>query len=171
MAKKENMRMRHATIRFLIRQRPEILEDIYYSKKFNIYISYNQQDVQPASKIAQFLSKNGMKVLMDLRIEPGEDLLKLTHRTLSRVEYVVILISPVSFHQPWPMPAMDEIISSLSDQGMLRIIPVLIEGCEQDKMPQFLKSYSNIYIKDLSKITLENQLRPLIKGHKAISER
>ncbi len=162
--------MRNATLEFLLKQRPEATEDVYQPNKVDIYICYNQNDVHPASKIAQFLYKYGMKVLMDIRINPGEDQSKIIHTTLTNAEYVIILIGLDTLNHPWPMPAVEDIIIPLSEKGMIRIVPVLLDGCDQNRIPEFLKPYRPIFLKDLKKVTLDNQLGHLIKGGKTYTD-
>jgi hypothetical protein len=121
------------------------------------FISYSHSDKDFALKIEKDLRESGVIVWIDkYYIQPGESLIqKIFAEGLAEADFFLILLSATSTKSKWVAEELDAAIVR-KIEGVIRIIPVLIENCE---IPLSLRS---LLLINLSENYIEN-IRNLIK--------
>lgn len=133
-----------------------------------VFISHASEDKQRfVEGFARRLRDNGIDAWLDVwEIAPGDDLpKKVFEEGLGAASCVIVVLSPAFVTKPWPN---HELSASIIQRiyGNLKIIPVVIEGCE---VPKSLQSTLWEKINDLS--NYDREFKRIVNAILARSER
>lgn len=102
----------------------------------DVFISYSTRDRPIADRIAEDLSRSGLRVFYDKELVPGEAWGRRLEQQLRSAKYILVLLSPAYVSSKWARRELE--IAALSEsEGEARIVPVLIENTE---IPAFLRA-------------------------------
>jgi len=117
-------------------------------KQYDIFLSYSALDDVQASKVAETLTRQGLKVFIATHgIDPGENWAEKLISVLQNSKALSILATPNSLDSRW---VSIEIGMALAYK--LKIIPILHQRVEKD-LPEILRRHQAIHFDELSKIT------------------
>ena len=108
---------------------------------YDVFVSYNSNDVLIAQYIVSELKKIGLKVWFDKeRLRPGGAWVVDLHKSIGLSRSVLVLIGENDIG-PWQMP---EIRKAFEDYiyGGGSVIPVFLPGVEKIELPDFLRQHT-----------------------------
>ena len=127
------------------------------------FITHSWKDLDFAKKFCDDLRRHGVDGFFDVySIKPGDKIPTEISRGLEACDTYVPILSYASLHSPWceeEINAALTLSNSPGRNGLPRIIPVLIEDC-QDKMPVLLRT--RLYIQFAGRY--DDALQEFLKG-------
>lgn len=159
-----NSSIRMAATQFLRTQRQETSKGVRESKaKYDIFFSYHREDRSYVTKIVQILEKMNINVFFDSSsIQPGMEWKKEIQSALNTCKYFGYIVGAKTHESSWAQYERD-IVQSLSplSSDRPRIIPILVPGAKEDKIPDFVKHVQWLDLRDTE--INEESLLPLIR--------
>lgn len=103
------------------------------SKKTRIFLSYNLNDKILADKIAEDLQNNGLSILRESQIKPGENLRDVTEKYLNNCDLMYVILSNNTYKSKF---LKEEILYAKKKK-----IPVIPIVTDESELPNFLSNY------------------------------
>jgi hypothetical protein len=101
-----------------------------------VFISHNHADREFVRQLGRDLADTGIRVWIDeAEIKFGESLIWKIATALTKVDYVLAVISINSISSNWVQKELEIAISQEITQGRFKVIPLLLDNCD---IPAFL---------------------------------
>jgi predicted nucleotide-binding protein len=119
------------------------------AKSRTAFFSYARVDASIVREFAEDLRAAGINVLLDTEfLRPGERFETVILDMVRSADALVFFVSPSSLQSKW----VEAELLAFSEASSKAIIPVLINGASYKDLPQGLKSYHALVVKDDSSI-------------------
>jgi hypothetical protein len=107
---------------------------------WDVFISYSRKNITIQNHIAQALQTNGLQVWTDTNLVPGTPVWEREiGKAIENSRCLVVLMTPQSKDSEWVMREIN-----FARTHHRHIIPVFLEGEEQDAIPISLVDYQRI---------------------------
>ncbi|MFE9446482.1 TIR domain-containing protein [Streptomyces sp. NPDC006602] len=109
------------------------------SGAYDVFLSYNPEDLAAAEQIADQLETYGLLPFLDRRhLPPGVPTLEVIEQAITTMETVAVLVGPGGLG-PWRAEQLGAALDrSIRRQSDIRVLPVLLPGADPDALPPFL---------------------------------
>lgn len=141
---------RRATVEFLETQRQETIT--HQEKEYNeydVFFSYDSNDRESVTAIAEYLAKNDLRVFMDTKIPFGASVKNYIYEAVKNSRALVLFLGNnygkktnisggyLSFHHEF-----GELLNAFENKDhTTKIIPILLPGADIDSVPDEIKKY------------------------------
>ncbi|MFM7844887.1 MAG: toll/interleukin-1 receptor domain-containing protein [Planctomycetota bacterium] len=114
-------------------------------KTQQVFISYSHADHVRVNELAQKLEAEGLKVWMDRKIPPGQDLQREIEKALDESEILLIVMSTANKSaSPYQYMELGMALHSAAGRSRKTVIPVLLDGTDRAALPPFLRNHLTI---------------------------
>jgi len=130
--------------------------------KWDIFVSHNRKQKAWVRKLVTQFKDLGISVFFDeVDIEPGESIHSAIDRGLRGSRHILLVISQASVESRWVAAEIAATMYSDPAADNKRLIPLLVEPCELDKLPLTIQPLNRINLTDPSQ--RQNQYHKLLK--------
>lgn len=136
-----NSAFRKASVSFLLtQQRFSPLDASEVNIRYDAFVSFPPGNRGEVLKIVEEVSRAGIKIYLDEKIQPGDDWRSTHMKILASVDTILFFIGKGTAHSAWQEQEL-RITEWRSDlQPTVRIIPVVLPGADIDDVPMPLRS-------------------------------
>jgi hypothetical protein len=147
---------RNSAIQFLKSQRreTEAREDSII-RRFDLFISYANEDRKEVSQIAEILADEGLKVFMDTSISPGEDWQAALRTGISEAAGVAFCLGPSTLNSDGVQQEIAAVIQRRETDRKFIILPILLPGVGFDALIGPLKNYQALKLDKIERESLK----------------
>lgn len=105
-----------------------------------VFISYSWKDASVARRLAQELTRHGIRTWIDeYEILPGDSIKQKISEGIRQSDYLLIILSQNSLSSDWVRYEIEQTFSKNREASSIRIIPVRIDN---SPIPESLKDIS-----------------------------
>ena len=125
----------------------------------SIFLSHNHSDKAFVKRIADDLTKLGIRVWVDeAEIQVGDSLIEKIREGIDNVQYVGVVLSMSSIRSEWVKKEVDIAMNQEIEGKRVKVLPLLIDDCDP---PGFLKG--KLYADFRTAQTYRDELDKLVK--------
>jgi hypothetical protein len=118
--------------------------------KYDVFISYSQQDESSARKLAEALKSKGFSAWTDTEIRPGKKWADQIEKALRQSKVFLLLISPDFLTSSWTNFELGVALSRAAMTPDTHIIPLTIKHVNHKALPMSLRDLQVINAEDIS---------------------
>ncbi len=96
--------------------------------KYKVFFSYSHEDIDFVERLAGDLTKNGIGVWYDRRIEPGNSFIEEISLAMKESEYLAVVISENAVRSGWVKQEIEMAIQHEIRKCRVKVLPILIDG-------------------------------------------
>lgn len=113
-----------------------------HTYKYDVYLSYNNQDRESAELLAEMLRNVGINVFIDVdELIPGDKISLSLNQAIDDSFSIAILIGSYPLSN-WQVNELDIALANKERDDAFRVIPMLLPGDYEPKLPDFLIQYT-----------------------------
>lgn len=118
------------------------------SREYDVFVIYDDVDRSHVEELVRALEKRALKVWFDRRsLIPGVPWQAQLEAAIKASKSVLVFLGQKGFN-PWEQAAYTVVLTHVSEQPTIRVIPALGPGATPDKIPLFLQRFPYVDLRD-----------------------
>lgn len=122
-------------------------EEIAGSTRFDVFISYTSEDKSVVRSLAEKLTERGIRVWFDQwELRPGDSIVRVLSDAIASATAFLVCVGGKTGGR-WMEHELNQVLQSREDRKQL-VIPVLLPGAEPELLPDVLRQYQSLDLRD-----------------------